>query len=505
MITLSEKTHSLLPLEKPLNGRSVSPKIRENIRLIRNNQNEDLCLYVLTELDQDTEFLDLRQYLREQKLQAGVRFCDREQLSKISEQFSATSDSLTSASDFQNENLSLIEEATKRRGSDIHIRIESTFTRVLYRIDGNLRRVRTESVEWGERVCNTLFNSMSEEHSQPVLSYTEPCVARVREEFVNAYGLSTVRFASRPGGQGKLAVALRLVSRRKQTLKFDQLGLTPAEEITLRRLLTSSGGTLFSGPTGHGKSTICQCSAEFLAAEDEGENILSVESPVESPIQGVFQTPKGKQSMAEAIANLLQMDPDRLYIGEILNAGAAQGYVEAIHTGTPALTTIHTHSPADIPQRLKRFGIDEDLLFDPTIICGLVGQRLVPLLCPECKIPWEEGKESIRPEMRSLVETFTVTANVFLRRPGGCECCGKTGVDGRIGIFEVIETDNVFMRRYAEEGKMSAYLGWIAKGGVTLCQNLTRLINEGRADPVWGHRRICNLNRDARIKAGEEM
>lgn len=505
MMNLTEKTHSLISLSQLIAGKTFSPLIKDNVRLIRDNQSQFLCLYVLNELDQNTEFFELREQLRKQEKDTGVTWCDREQLEKITHQFSASGDVMAGTSDYQNLMLNLIADAVLQRGSDIHIRIESSYTRVLYRVDGNLRRIRNESAEWGTRLVNSLYNSMCDERSIPVLSYTEPADARVREEFVNNFGLSTCRFASRPGGQGKLAVALRLVNRRKESLRFDQLGLTKPEETTLRRLLTSSGGTFYSGPTGHGKSTVCQCSAEFLAAEDDGENLLSVEDPIESPIDGTFQTPLGNQTFAEAITNLLRMDPDRLYIGEIRDAGSAQGVAEAIHTGTPVLTTIHTHSPADILQRLRRFDVDEDLLFDPTIISGLVGLRLVPLLCPDCKIPWEEGRKNVSSVICDVVETHAKTKNAFIRNAGGCDSCGGTGIHGRTGVFEVIETDNVFMRLYAEKGKMAAYLDWIARGGVTLCQNVKRLIDEGRADPVWTHRRICNLDRDSKLKAGMEL
>lgn len=505
MMNLSEKTHTLLQLAPPAGGRPFSPVLRESVRFIRDEQSQSHCLYVLDELDASTEYFELREQLRSQGLSPGVTWCNREQLEKISQQFSSGSESAEGTSDFQNLILAIIEEATKMRGSDIHIRIEHKYTRVLYRIDGNLRIIRTESVDWGTRAMNTLYNSMSEEHSKTTLSFTEPCDARVREEFVNSYGLSTIRFASRPGGQGRLAVALRLVSRRKQSLHFEQLGLTAPEETTLRRVLTGSGVTFFSGPTGHGKSTVCQVSAEFLAREDPGENIMSVEDPIESPIEGVFQTPLGQQTYAQAMKNLLRMDPDRIYNGEVRDEGAANVVVEAAQTGAPVLTTVHTNSPADIPQRLRRFNVDEDLLFDPTIISGLIGLRLVPLLCDKCKIPWHEGRVNVSPVMVDMVETHADTVKAYLRNPGGCEYCGNTGIHGRTGVFEVIETDNRFMRLYSERGKMAAYLDWIERGGVTLCQNLLRLINSGITDPVWAHRRICNLDRDTRLKAGADL
>lgn len=505
MDNLSEKTHTLLPLTPPPGSRPFSTAIRESVRFIRDEQSQSHCLYVLDELDASTEFFELREQLRSQGLNPGVTWCNREELEKISQQFSDRSESVEGVSDFQNLVLGMIAEATGMRGSDIHIRIEHKYTRVLYRIDGNLRPMHSHSAEWGARLVNALYNSMSEEQSKTTLSFTEPCDARVREEFVNGYGLSTIRFASRPGGQGRLAVALRLVSRRKQSLHFEQLGLTSAEETMLRRALTSSGGTFFSGPTGHGKSTVCQVSAEFLAREDPGENIMSVEDPIESPIEGVFQTPLGLQTFAEAIKNLLRMDPDRIYNGEVRDAGTANGVIEAIQTGAPVLTTIHNNSPADIPQRLRRFGVDEDLLFDPTIISCLVGLRLVPLLCTHCRIPWQQGRGSVSPVMQDMVETHADAARAYLRNPGGCECCGNTGIHGRTAIFEVIETDNRFMRLYSKKDKMTAYLDWIDRGGVTLCQNLLRMINSGVTDPVWAHRRIINLDRDARLTAGNDL
>ncbi|AVF38200.1 GspE/PulE family protein [Rahnella sikkimica] len=503
-MNLSESTHTLLSLSQLLSGKVFSTDVRENIRLIRENETQGLCLYVLKEVDQHTEFFEIRELLRKQGHDTSVMWCDREELEKISQQFSAEDEAIAGSSDFQNLNLSLIEEAVSLRGSDIHIRIESKFTSVLYRIDGNLRRMRTESAEWGTRMMNTLFNSMSEQQSHSSLSYNEPCDARVREEFVNSYGLSTCRFASRPGGQGRLAVAIRLVSRRKKSLSFDELGLTPSEENILRRRL-SSGGTFYSGPTGHGKSTVCQCSAEFLAVEDTGENFMSVEDPIESPIEGLFQTPRGKQTFGEAIRNMLRMDPDRLYIGEIREADSAIATIEGILTGVSVITTIHNQNPVDILQRLRNFGVELDLLFDPTIISCLVGLRLVPLLCPKCRVPWHVGRESVSPYMRDLVETYAGSEGVYLREPDGCDCCDQSGIRGRIGVFEVIETDNEFMRLYAGKGKLTAYLNWMEKGGVTLCANATRLIKEGRADPVWVHRRICNLDRDARLKMGSEL
>ncbi|MCR8998643.1 ATPase, T2SS/T4P/T4SS family [Rahnella perminowiae] len=119
------------------------------------------------------------------------------------------------------------------------------------------------------------------------------------------------------------------------------------------------------------------------------------------------------------------MDPDRLYIGEIRDADSAIATIEGILTGVPAVTTTHTNTPVDILQRLRKFGIELDLLFDPTIISGLVGLRLVPLLCPECRVPWHEGRESVSPYMRDLVETYAGSEGIYLRNPGDVPIAAK--------------------------------------------------------------------------------
>ncbi|WP_159338521.1 ATPase, T2SS/T4P/T4SS family [Erwinia rhapontici] len=514
-MNLSEKTHSFVSLAQLFPGAAFAADVRDNVRIVKDNLSQSLTAYVLDEIDQKPELFELRQRLDDLGKETSLIWCDREKLQKITHQFNATEEKTVNPSDVQALVISIIARAVELRSSDIHIRIQQSYTKVLYRIDGNLRAVQNESAVWGQRLVNTLYNSMCEERSITQLSYTEEGDARIREEFVMGFGLSTGRFASRPGGQGRLIAVIRLVNRRKESLRFEQLGLTPDEEITLKRVLSGSGGTFFSGPTGHGKSTVSQCSAEYLMADDDGVNLLTVEDPIESPINGAFQTPLSikdrsdkalmSRAWAEAITNLMRLDPDRLYIGEVRDAGSANGAVEAIQTGSPVLTTIHTNSPADIPQRLKRFGVDEDLLFDPTIISGLVGVRLAPLLCRDCRLPYQQHRNSVPAVFRALIEEHTGVSNVYIRKPGGCDCCGGSGIRGRTGVFEVIETDNEFMRLYTDKGKIAAYLRWIEKGGVTLCENVRRLINDGAIDPVYAHKRICNLDRDSKLKAGTNL
>ncbi|EBS9654180.1 pilus assembly protein PilQ, partial [Salmonella enterica] len=100
------------------------------------------------------------------------------------------------------------------------------------------------------------------------------------------------------------------------------------------------------------------------------------------------------------------------------------------------------------------------------------------------------------PEIAEIIARYTRPEGLFSRNPAGCPACKFTGFRGRTGVFEVIETDRKFMSLYQREGKFAAWQYWKQKGNTSLAENLIRLINDGRVDPVMGHSKVCNLDRD---------
>ncbi|MBG6246666.1 pilus assembly protein PilQ (plasmid) [Candidatus Symbiopectobacterium sp. 'North America'] len=509
----SEKTHNIVSLPKILNGEVFSPEIQDNVRLLKDNQTSDYTLFVMEQLDGNTQFFDLTKNLRKKDIRPMVNWVSREYIKKISDSFSsAESANNDSQTDAQQRVLDIIKYAVELRASDIHFRIESTFFKVLFRIDGVLRVMRKfeASAEEGKMLIQTLYNSMCDERSESTFSYNEPTDAKIREVFVAPFGLSTGRFASRPGSVGTILVVVRLISRRKSQLELESLGLTVKQTVSIRRALSKPNGVIFSsGPTGHGKSTLSQCMAESLLRDNPGINLVTVEDPIESPIAGAVQTPliiadRSDRALmgraySKAISNLMRLDPDCIYIGEVRDSTSATGVIESAQTGHSVITTIHTSYPIDIIQRLRRLGVDQDLLTDATLITCLIGLRLTPLLCPQCKKSYSDHKESIDVSIRSLIEQYTTTDTVFLINDDGCKHCDYTGINGRTGVFEVIETDYKFMQLYGDKGKIEAWDYWRKKGGETLCENITRLINLGRVDPVLAHKNICNLDRDDKL------
>lgn len=504
-----QNTVSLVNLGALISKERFSKTLLDSVRLVKSPDSPALCLKVASDMGISTEFFDLQKQLKNKAVVFETQYCDRKALEQLSH-LTASQQKAHDDDDergFQASVIEMISRAVALRASDIHLCIESQAAYCHFRVDGKLVFDRDYPAEQGRRLVNALYNSMCEERSSTSLSYSEPADAKIREAFVQHLGLSTGRFASRPGGGGKLLVVIRLITRRRERLAFDALGLTPPEAAIIRRVLNKPGGVIFSsGPTGHGKSTLSQCMAEMITAHDKGLSMITIEDPIESPIEGAFQTPliiadRGDRALLSrawelAISNVVRLNPDWLYIGEVRDATSAMGTLEAGNTGHGVITTIHTRFPIDILSRLKNWKVDKDLLMDATIIPCLIGLRLVPLLCPACKKPYATHKAAVESTFRGVIDTFTRSEQVFLRDNAGCEQCHHTGLKGRTGVFEVIETNAEFMQRYHTQGKQAAYEYWYTAGGITLCDNVLRLVNSGVIDPVDTHRAICNLDRN---------
>lgn len=507
--SLAADSHSLVHFSTlfPSTTNSLSKKLTDSVRLLKNKTN-GYVLKVVSDVSGDTEFFDLMKSLKTQGIVPKTEYCDRKTIEQISNIFPDRDISLKNEDmGLQQNVIAIFERAEKLRASDIHFRIEIKSAFVYFRVDGKRVFDSDYSAEHGKRLVNTLYNSMCTEQSEPSLSYSLPCDAKMREEFIEQLGLSTGRFASRPGGSDRILVVVRLIKRRTQRVAFTDLGLNKREAATILKILNKPSGIIFSsGPTGHGKSTLSQCMAEIVHENDKGVNIVTVEDPIESPIEGAYQTPliiadKGNREVlgkawGQAISNIMRLDPDWIYVGEVRDHTSATGAVEAAQTGHNVITTIHTQFAIDIISRLKNFGVDYDLLTDPTIITCLIGLRLVPLLCPNCRKPYSSNKKDVSEVFTEIIDKHTQHEDVFIKNNNGCPECNKTGLKGRTGVFEVIETNAKFMSIYQETGKIAAYEYWYKNGGITLCDNVLRLVNSGKIDPITAHKDICNLDRN---------
>ena len=226
--------------------------------------------------------------------------------------------------------------------------------------------------------------------------------------------------------KGSMAFVIRLINT--EIPEPESLGLTPS---VIDLINKKRGLILVTGPTGSGKSTTLYTALSELNTTDV--NIITVEDPVEANIDGINQVqvnPKADLTFASALRSILRQDPDIIMIGEIRDQETAAIAVQASITGHLVVSTLHTNSAASSITRLEDMGIESYLIADSVI--GVIAQRLVRRLCPECKKP-----RAATPDEKKFMGQ-DVDKNITIYEPCGCPKCDNTGYKGRIGVYEIM-------------------------------------------------------------------
>ena len=228
-----------------------------------------------------------------------------------------------------------------------------------------------------------------------------------------------------------------------------------------------------TGPTGSGKSTTLYTALSELNKEDV--NIITVEDPVEANIDGINQVQvnnKADLTFASALRSILRQDPDIIMIGEIRDQETASIAVQASITGHLVVSTLHTNSAASTITRLVDMGIEPYLIADSTV--GVIAQRLVRRLCPDCKRAKKADAEDLEMLMRKPEEDLTIY------EPCGCAKCDGTGFRGRIGVYEIMEVTPQLKHIISKGGEVEAIKAQALKDGMhTLRMSATELVLDG--------------------------
>lgn len=431
-------------------------------------------------------------------------------------------DSIGSTSQRQIEVIRMITDAVRRKASDIHITVFKDRGTIAYRIHGNLYRIQEPPKEKCEEMCATIYQTMCD-IADPTYKPHDHQDARMHAEFVTRCGLFGARIASAPTDSGSRMVIRLLYDSAKNIPSLKRLGYLPEQidQIDVMRRHTS-GINILSGATGSGKSTTLVSVLDSIiqraklggkplddngAEEFLGISVITIEDPPEYKINGATQTPlkadksdeeSVRRGWAKGISAAMRQDPDVMMIGEIRDQGSARAAFDAATTGHGVWTTVHTTDAVQIMIRLESLGVERDRMLDPEVVTGLINQSLTQHLCPDCSIPWEQGKHLVLdPAQRKRIEAYCDTAEVRLRGDG-CSTCGGEGIVGRIVIAEVILPNFEFMEVFAEQGKAKARHHWVRNmGGITKCMALIRRINEGFVDPREGEAKVSALDKDA--------
>ena len=320
----------------------------------------------------------------------------------------------------------ILADAVKRDTSDIHLEPEEGFLRVRYRIDGVLRQVMAlhRSYWPGMVVRLKVMAKMN------IAETRAPQDGRI--SLTLAGRPIDFRVACQQTTHGENFV-LRVLDRQKGIVPLEKLNLEKNTLMSLQVMMARPEGIiLVTGPTGSGKTTTLYSMLNWR--NDEAVNIMTLEDPVEYPMNMIRQTSlneAAKLDFANGIRSMMRQDPDVILVGEIRDEETAEMAFRAAMTGHQVFSTLHTNSALGAIPRLIDIGVKPQIMAGNII--GIVAQRLVRRLCRHCK-------QAHAPDDTER-QLLGISGNkpVLLYKEEGCEACNFMGYKGRLAVLEVLK------------------------------------------------------------------
>lgn len=321
----------------------------------------------------------------------------------------------------------LFSQAIRERASDIHIEPQDKTLRVRFRVDGILREVSSFTKDVHAAIISRI-KIMAE---MDIAEKRLPQDGRIKIK--EAGREIDIRVSTLPTILGE-KVVMRILDKNAVILDINKLGFTPDNIRRYRQLFTQSYGMiLVTGPTGSGKTTTLYSTLSEISTPEK--NVITIEDPVEYRLDGINQVqvnPKTGLTFAGGLRSILRQDPNIVMIGEIRDGETADIAVRAALTGHLVLSTLHTNDAPGAIARLVDMGVEPFLV--ASSVLGVVAQRLVRLICPDCRKAYNPEPDSIERLFLGLTPELPIT----LYKGTGCASCGYTGYRGRIAIHEVM-------------------------------------------------------------------
>ena len=360
---------------------------------------------------------------------------------------------------------SIIRGAVLYRASDIHIEPFEKVVKVRYRIDGDLQERAEFPINSYSAICariKIIAGLDIAERRVPQDGRINMTVGGKEFDF---------RVSTLPTVFGEKFV-IRVLDKTSFRFTRSDLGFTEEENVLIDKMLAKPHGIiLLTGPTGCGKSTTLY---SFLKeVNTSAVNIVTVEDPVEYIMSGINQTQvntKANMTFSAALRSILRQDPDIIMIGEMRDEETAEIAVRAAITGHIVFSTLHTNDATGAITRLEDMGVADYLVADALV--GVIAQRLVKRLCPECK---RRAKTNLKE-----TEILGLDEPISIYRPQGCQFCNGTGYKGRIAVHEIMYM-NENMRAAVTRERNLEVLRDLAKqnGMVTLWNSCKTLVEKG--------------------------
>ncbi len=337
----------------------------------------------------------------------------------------------------------LLLRAIQLGASDIHLEPFENDFRVRYRKDGILHEAESPPKGLQAAVLSRLKIMARLDIAERRLPQDGRFRLKVQGSDID-FRVSTV-----PTLMGE-SMVIRILDRGKVILDLSRLGFPPRELQQFDALIHKPYGMiLVTGPTGSGKTTTLYAALERINSLEK--KIITIEDPVEYRLSGVTQMqvkPSIGLTFARGLRHIVRQDPDVVLVGEIRDRETAEIAIHAALTGHLVFSTLHTNDAAGAITRLLEMEIEDFLL--ASAILGILGQRLVRMICPECKVPLNSE------ESRKEAHQIFGESPPQLYFGQGCPACAHTGFQGRSGMYELLLVDEVLRKLILQRADASS-------------------------------------------------
>ncbi|CAN5766585.1 ATPase, T2SS/T4P/T4SS family [soil metagenome] len=418
----------------------------------------------------------------------------------------------------------IISAAATQGASDIHIETRGSRANVFFRINGT-RIFHRDLTSVNAHSLGVVLYSVHADAGSKEVSWDPNQVMDGALEWVANNGRTyQLRFSSAPiYPTGGFHIVIRILSMEATGLDIDSLGYSVEQKAMLDIMTSgSSGMVILCGPTNSGKSTTLQAiMARIYARRGDTIKMISVEDPVEYIIPGACQISVARKRktlvdhntgsvFTTFLRGTLRQDPDVVMVGEIRDHDSASVVKDLVLAGRKLLATLHTYSALGVYIRLREIGVPWEVLTMPGFVAGIVYQRLVPLICPDCSLPLVgAGAARVPREILHRVQQVADLATDNVRVKGdGCPHCAQTGYSGRTVCAEFVLPDRILLKYMAASNFLEADLYWrksgvgAIDGGVTALAHGTHKMRKGLVSPLDLEDQIGLLTADIILEDG---
>lgn len=337
--------------------------------------------------------------------------------------------------------------AFEQRASDIHLEPRREQGVIRFRIDGVLH----PAYQMPMGVMNAMIARIKLLGRMDVVEKRRPLDGRIKTRNLRGDEVE-MRLSTLPTAFGEKMV-MRIFDPDTAVKDLDALGFAQHDAARWEHLVTRPHGIiLVTGPTGSGKTTTLYSTLKRVATE--AVNVSTIEDPIEMIEPSFNQTqvqPQLDFGFTEGLRALMRQDPDIIMVGEIRDLATAEMAVQSALTGHLVFSTLHTNDAPSAITRLMELGVPSYLI-NATLL-GVLAQRLVRTLCPQCKTP---DDSVTREQLNAFVKPWQISGPVHACKPVGCVDCRMTGYRGRMGLYELLTVDEGFKSLVTREPDLGA-------------------------------------------------